>query len=315
MRIPHPIPYQGSKRNLAPRILPFIPANTQTLFEPFAGSAAVSIAVALRKKNILFYLNDINKPLMDLWESIIERPDETAKQYAKLWYNQQGNEREFYDQVRENFNKLQRVDHLLYLLARCVKAAVRYNFNGEFNQSPDNRRLGRHPTMMKQDILATSNLFKGRVTLTSQDYKTILTKAKRHDLVYMDPPYQGTFASGGFRYFQDLEHETFLQSLYELTRREIPFLLSYDGRTEKKTFGKVLPVDLRLKRIEIKAGRSSQATLLGRDHFTYESLYLSNGLIEKLGMAPEEIYKRKFKEQTEMFTVYPKNKKAIITKC
>ena len=194
MRIPHPIPYQGSKRNLAPRILPFVPPDTQTLFEPFAGSAAVSIAVALRKKSRHFHLNDINKPLMDLWESIIEEPDEITKQYAKLWHDQHGNERQYYDRIRDTFNKTQRADHLLYLLARCVKAAVRYNSNGEFNQSPDNRRLGRHPDLMKQGIFATSNLFKGRITLTCQDYKEVLAKASNRDLIYMDPPYQGTFA-------------------------------------------------------------------------------------------------------------------------
>lgn len=301
MRIPHPIPYQGSKRNLASKILSFIPDDTQTLFEPFAGSAAVSIAAALRKKSKRFHLNDINKPLMELWESIIERPEEIAKQYARLWNAQQRNEREFYDNVREKFNKTKRSDFLLYLLARCVKAAIRYNFNGEFNQSPDNRRLGRHPSMMKQDIIGTSNLFKDRVTLTCQDYQEVLGRAKKHDLIYMDPPYQGTFASGGFRYFQDLESKTFIASLYELTSKEIRFILSYDGRTEDKTFGEPLPLDLGLKRIEIKAGRSSQATLLGRDHFTYESLYLSKALIEKLSMDPEEIFRHELTQQTEMF--------------
>jgi len=304
LKTPHPIPYQGSKRNLAPRILPFVPNDTQRLIEPFAGSAAVSIAVALRRKDVRFHLNDINKPLMDLWQSIIESPNEIARQYSKLWHDQKGNEREFYDQVREKFNKIQRADYLLYLLARCVKAAVRYNFNGEFNQSPDNRRLGRQPAMMKQDIFASSNLFKGRIVFSSKDYTEVLAKAARHDVVYMDPPYQGTFASGGFRYFQDLEHESFLSSLYDLKERGIPFILSYDGRTEDKTFGKILPVDLKMKRIEINAGRSSQATLLGRNHFTYESLYISKALIDKLGMAPEKIYKHKFEKQPELFAAY-----------
>jgi site-specific DNA-adenine methylase len=46
MKIPHPIPYQGSKRNLASEILRFFPANIVRLIEPFAGSAAISIASA-----------------------------------------------------------------------------------------------------------------------------------------------------------------------------------------------------------------------------------------------------------------------------
>ena len=36
-----------------------------------------------------------------------------------------------------------------------------------------------------------------------------------------------------------------------------------------------MPETLGLVHIEVHAGRSTQATLLGRDHDTYESLYLS----------------------------------------
>ena len=37
-KLPHPIPYQGSKRSLAPMIGPYIPRGVETFFEPFAGS-------------------------------------------------------------------------------------------------------------------------------------------------------------------------------------------------------------------------------------------------------------------------------------
>jgi len=257
MKIPHPIPYQGSKRNLAQKILSFFPANTMTLFEPFAGSAAISIAAAFRKRSKHFHLNDINAPLIALWDSIINRPEQISEQYAKLWHAQIGHEREFYDQIREKFNRTSRPDFMLYLLARCVKAAIRYNFNGEFNQSPDNRRLGRHPAMMKNDIHAISVIFKRKCTLTSMDYKQVLKLATKDDLLYMDPPYQGTFASGGFRYYDDIELEDFIDSLKTLGAKNIPFILSYEGRTGNKTFGEFLPSRLKLARIEVAAGRSS----------------------------------------------------------
>ena len=38
-KLPHPIPYQGSKRNLAPDILRYFPEQIDVLYEPFAGSA------------------------------------------------------------------------------------------------------------------------------------------------------------------------------------------------------------------------------------------------------------------------------------
>ncbi len=44
MYVPQPIPYQGSKRYIAKVILAFFPKAVETLFEPFAGSAAVSLA-------------------------------------------------------------------------------------------------------------------------------------------------------------------------------------------------------------------------------------------------------------------------------
>jgi DNA adenine methylase len=45
-----------------------------------------------------------------------------------------------------------------------------------------------------------------------------------------------------------------------------------------------MPEDLDLVHIEIDVGRSSQATLLGRNHNTYESVYLSPALLKRIGM-------------------------------
>ena len=289
MKVPHPIPYQGSKRNLAKYILPFFPPEIGTLFEPFSGSAAISIAAAVCGKASRFHLNDVNQPLIALFNEIIYHPNEIAAQYEILWSEQQGNERKYYDIVRDNFNETQRPDYLLYLLARCVKASVRYNANGDFNQSPDNRRLGRNPQQMKADILAVSGLLRNKTTLTSTDYKEILAIATPKDLVYMDPPYQGVCATGDPRYFSGIDFDEFMQELKKLNERDVPFILSYDGRTGKKSYGEILPDELAMYRLEIEAGRSTQATLLGRDDVTFESVYLSRNLVKKWRLAPLEM--------------------------
>jgi len=62
----------------------------------------------------------------------------------------------------------------------------------------------------------------------------------------------------------------------------VSFIVSYDGRTSDKIFGKPLPAFLNLHLVEICAGRSSQSTLSGRDDITYESLYISPALIKRL---------------------------------
>lgn len=282
MKIPHPIPYQGSKRNLASQILRFFPDEVNRLIEPFAGSAAISIASAFYDKVDRFWINDINAPLTKLWEVIIEKPNNISEKYKGIWMNQLGKEEEHYYLIRQLFNDHQKPEHLLFLLAKCVKAAVRYNTNGEFNQSPDKRRKGRRPENMRTDILGVSNLLKGKTKITAVSYKEVFSKVLETDLLYLDPPYQGTGKNGGFRYFEDVSHDDFVDSLFSLNDRKIPFLLSYDGRTGTKVFGKPLPNELNLVKIELNAGRSSIATLHSRKQHTFEALYVSEYLVEKI---------------------------------
>jgi len=131
---------------------------------------------------------------------------------------------------------------------------------------------------MRYDIMNVSNLLKGKVTFYSQDYEQLLDMATERDLVYMDPPYQGTAKNGGFRYLENLNHDDFLISLSRLNQRNVPFILSYDGRTDNKTYGEELPNELRLHKIEIDAGRSSIATLHSRNERTFEAVYISDNL-------------------------------------
>jgi DNA adenine methylase len=292
MKVPHPIPYQGSKRNIAKYILPFFPNGIDTLVEPFAGSAALSIAAAFYGKSSHFRLNDLNGPLVSLLEEIINTPQRITADYEELWVKQHADERQYYDWVRNEFNRTHRPDYLLYLLARCVKASVRYNPKGEFNQSPDNRRSGRHPKRMAEDIFAVSNLLRGKTIITNQDYRTVIEHSTPTDLVYLDPPYQGVCNTGDPRYYAGVQFDEFIDALSYLNTRSIPFILSYDGRTGAKKFGKELPDELKLHQIEIEAGRSSQATLLGTNDVTYESVYLSPVVQERLDNRHHQLVKQ-----------------------
>lgn len=277
--IPQPIPYQGSKRQIAPKILKNFPSDISRLVEPFAGSAALSIASASRNRVGRFWINDRNAPLIDLWQEIINRPEYLADKYTRLWNDQLGNENDFYVMVRSRFNEQHDPADFLYLLARCVKAAIRYNANGEFNNSPDNRRKGARPLEMRWRITRASSLFQGRTQLTSWDYKKVLNSCTANDLVYMDPPYQGVCGRFNQRYLLKVDHDEFCTELAKLNERNVMFAVSYDGRTGTKTYGPTLSKALKLTHMEVYAGRSTQATLLGRSDATYESLYLSPALM------------------------------------
>ena len=302
MKLPHPIQYQGSKRSLASIILRYLPDKFPRLVEPFSGSAAISIACAARERADSYWINDLNKPLAELLGLIINRPGEIADNYEAIWNQQHGDPLEHYYRVREDFNRTGDSRLFLYLLARCAKGSVRYNSEGLFNQSPDKRRHGTRPETMKENIYGVSALLKEKSVISSLEYKDVLSNVNEDDIVYMDPPYQGVCGDRDLRYFSGISYEEFSATLSELNARNIRYAVSYDGRTGSKTFGNRLPENLLLTLIELEAGRSSQATLLGRDAITIESLYLSPRLALEVKASPYSHRKRKAKQLAFMET-------------
>lgn len=290
--LPHPIQYQGSKRNLASDILRFLPNNVESLVEPFAGTAAVSITAASKSISQRFWLNDLNKPLIELLELIVERPNQIADAYTAIWNEQHDDSINHYFKIRDKFNKTRDPKLFLYLLTRCVKGAVRYNSEGCFNQSPDKRRKGTQPEKMRKNIEGFSRLLKGRCKFTALDYREVLAEVKDKDFVYLDPPYQGVCGNRDSRYLAGISFADFVLVIEELIQKKVAFAISYDGKRGNKIFGNELPAELGLKKIEIEVGRSSQATLLGREEITVESLYLSPNLLNGQILKLENYIKR-----------------------
>ena len=280
------------------------------LVEPFSGSAAVSIAAATHGRAKEFWLNDFNKPLAELIGLMINDPKKLSKFYGELWRADHEDALEHYYQVRESFNRSQNARLLLYLLARCVKGAVRYNGEGWFNQSPDKRRLGTRPETMKGNITAISALLRGKTIVTSLSYEDVLANVRPDDVVYMDPPYQGVCGERDSRYFAGIAFDDFVAELATLNLKNTRYLVSYDGRLGNRSYGKPLPAKLNLTLVEIEAGRSSQATLLGRDEMTVESLYLSLSLADELEAHPTTHCRRHDEQMQLMETpiLYGKNK-------
>ncbi len=301
MIVPQAFQYQGSKRALAPLILKFLPAKMRRVVDPFTGSAAMTLACAAHMRAERFWINDLNKPLADLLNLMINRPEELADAYADLWKGDAEDALEHFYTVREKFNRTQDPRLFLYLLARCIKGAVRYNSEGMFNQSPDKRRLGTRPETMRQNIMGVSMLLRGKTVVTSHDFRDVLAAVEIEDVIYMDPPYQGTSGDRDSRYLAGLSFDDFVTALDGLNSRGLRYAISYDGRTGDKAYGEPLPDYLGLIHIELEAGRSSQATLLGREEHTVESLYLSPALAEMAGPLPSRLITRRTAVQAELF--------------
>ncbi|MEY8516558.1 Dam family site-specific DNA-(adenine-N6)-methyltransferase [Lachnospiraceae bacterium 29-84] len=285
MKAPHLVQYQGSKRLIAPEIIKFFPDKIDRLVEPFSGTCAISILTAAEHRCDNFWVNDINGPLIKMMEECVNAPRKLADDYSAIWEGQfqaDQNNVDYFYKIREEFN-FGRKDsaRMLFLLARVVKGAVRYNVRGELNQSCDKRRYGTKPQIIASNAFKISGLLKGKTNFSSKDYKEVLALTRPGDLVYMDPPYQGTSNQENQRdnrYIQGVGFEEFVGELTKLNNRGIDFIVSYDGMTGGKRIGRNLPQELGLNHIYINAGLSAQATLNGKKEVTYESLYTSKNL-------------------------------------
>ena len=277
-KLPYPIPYQGSKRTLAPLIGEHIPKRVDVWFEPFAGSAAMTLWAVHRRIARKYVIADALAPISQLWQAIIDNSARAALRYRQVWSGQECSNPDYFNSVRERYNTEQDPVDLLYLVCRCVKNAVRFNASGRFTQSVDRRRLGVQPDKMERAILGAAHMLRGKAEIRTGDWLETTMDAGEKDFVYLDPPYLGTTVGRDKRYAQQLQQEHLITGLRQLLGRSVPFALSYDGMTGEKVYGPPLPGELRLSRLLLHAGKSSQATLSGRSEDTVESLYLSPGL-------------------------------------
>jgi DNA adenine methylase len=292
-RIPHIVQYQGSKRILAPQILQYMPLKFKRLVEPFSGMAAITIAAASENRAETYYINDLNSQIVELLKYAIDSPDELIRSYSDIWKEQfeyAGGHIEHYYHIRERYNAgKQSPEVMLYLLARCVKGAVRYGRSGNFNQSPDKRRNGTNPQNIAKNVYQIAGLLKNRAEFSSVDYKDVFEKLTPGDLVYMDPPYQGVSNTRDNRYLAGVPFGEFVEAIEILNRKKVDYIISYDGTCGEKSYGEDLPRHLNCKKIMLHAGLSSQSTLLGKRDMTYEALYISEQLIPMINTVPKQM--------------------------
>jgi len=280
MTVPHPIPYQRSKRKLAPAIDQYLPEGIGTFYEPFAGSAAMTIFAAYHRRASRFVIADSLAPMVNLLQAIVEEPEGTAERYRDLWRAQSREDDQHFYRVRDRFNEHKHPVDLLYLICRCVKNSIRFNSAGGFSQSVDRRRLGMRPEKMRKAMLGVHLLLNGRASFRVGNWLETIKDAGVGDFIYMDPPYLGTSIGPDRRYHQQMIREDLISGLESMRKRNLAFALSYDGMTGDRSYGPPLPESLGLTQIMLNAGMSSQATLAGRREETVESLYLTPGLAE-----------------------------------
>jgi DNA adenine methylase len=153
----------------------------------------------------------------------------------------------------------------------CVNGIVRFNDEGEFNNSFHLSRSGMEPQRFKSIVDSWHSVIQG-VEFVCQDYAATVSAAESGDFVYFDPPYAGNKQ----RYIEDLDLERFFLTLEELNRRGVKWALSFDGRRGEKDLTHAVPASLFRRQRFLAGGNSAVNKVLnGPVEQVEESLYLN----------------------------------------
>jgi DNA adenine methylase len=198
----------GSKRRLAPSIGPRLLSSLQgsgRYFEPFAGSLALFLWLRSNGWKGPAILSDACEPLIVTYQAIQHdhlAVDEMLRQLAEGEKATPATERAaFYAETRRRFNVRPRLGwlpsdpfqagRLIYLNRRCFNGLYRTNAKGEFNTDfGGEARKTPMPTAEELGALAGEL---ANATLRCSDFAAVVEEAAEGDVVYADPPYNGTY--------------------------------------------------------------------------------------------------------------------------
>ena len=173
-------------------------------FEPFLGGGALALWLGFSHDEPAMILGDMVTPLMEFYRELVSSPGTVA--YALSALAIKGVDKESYYRVRDMRpeERLQRAARMLYLNRLCYNGLYRENKKGDFNV-PYGDAAYRKSIVGRKSRDAIGALFphKGKLEavaeafrhadLLTQDFAETLATAGDGDVIYADPPYDGTF--------------------------------------------------------------------------------------------------------------------------
>lgn len=270
------IKWSGSKRSQATDIVSFFPQEIDVYYEPFCGGLSVGMTLALSDKRVnKFKCSDKDNNLIELWKMIKDNPDELIYCYRK--HQEQMNlftkddvakMREYYNIIRNTFNKLHNPTEFMFLNRTCFNGLIRYNSNGEFNTPFHLNRKGIEPDKLDRIIKEWSEVLNERnFEFDCCNYEDIIPS--ENDFVYMDPPYADTKGMYG-ETFDNVRFFNWLKTLV------CSYALSYNGISGNENHTYDIPKELYTSKHLIHSGNSSFKRLKTENTHSevYESLYI-----------------------------------------
>jgi DNA adenine methylase len=242
----------GNKQRFAHEIASYFPANFETYYEPFLGSAAVLGTLAPRKA----VGSDSFRPLVQIWQTLRDDPAQLKQWYSDRWQRMAaGDKSEVYSQIKHSYNAGPNAPDLLFLCRSCYGGVVRFRQMDGYMSTP----VGIHRPMPPQAFSSRVDEWHRRTAgsrFRLLGYEEAMESARPGDLVYCDPPYSHSqtilYGAQGFSL-------TKLFSIIERCKeRGVYVALSIDGTKQSGKHFCELPIPNGLfeREVFISVGRS-----------------------------------------------------------
>ena len=237
-----PIKWAGGKSKLMTKIeevynkdFVWFPEN-YTYIELFGGGGSSWLFVLQKYKPKQMIINDINPNVINLYRCIQYYPNEMCGELERMLSEYKNldldSKREYFLKLRSDFNTkkdvlsgqntdIRMAAEFLFLNKTCFNGLWRTNQKGEFNTPfgvPTNPN--REPNIFDRNhIIMLSELIR-YVKFTCDDYKKVIgDNLSGNILVYMDPPYRGTWTGYSKESFGEQEQIELAHYMKELKDR------------------------------------------------------------------------------------------------
>ena len=257
------IRWQGNKSKYLKHIIKYIPDEYNTYIEPFVGSGSVFLKLKPNK----WIINDLNKDLINIWNTVKESPDDIIKEFKTFGkkFKRMSNEnkknwcKELTSKIEYQSYDIQRaIDYLLmvgcsYLGTILINNKLYFSsLNRDIYEKNQCAFLNDNYYNNLLDVSDFLNHSRGKIY--NKDYKKILSKAKEGDFIFLDPPYienhdyQFNYNKG------EVLNEEFIKELYkelkELDKKNIKWLMTQADTKEVKKIFK----EFKIKKFEVYRG-------------------------------------------------------------
>ncbi|WP_395291902.1 DNA adenine methylase [Enterobacter kobei] len=247
--------WAGNKTAIMSELKKHLPDGPR-LVEPFAGSCAVMMATDYPH----YLVADINPDLINLYQVIKEDVNSFIHLVERI-FSKFTTEEDYY-KCRQFFNTvplepIEKAAYFLFLNRHCYRGLCRYNQRGLFNVPYGNYKK---PYLPFDEIRAFAEKAV-RATFICASYDETLAILQAGDVVYCDPPYDGTFSGYHTAGFSDDDQYDLASILVRRSSEGHPIIVSNsDTRLIRSFYRKFTLHRISTKRsIGVAAGEGKKA--------------------------------------------------------